>query len=151
MNNHTANHKAPDTTPDAVTSYPRILIVDDDDVTRGLHEIVLSKAGYGTESVSNGKEALLMLATADFDLVLTDRNMPLLDGTGLIRTLRAAGCRIPVMMVSGSLAGGGELPDDVRKEVAVALPKPTSLRELLAGVARSLGWRPAMLGIPCTA
>ncbi len=121
-----------------ITHNTRILIVDDDDIIRGLHEAVLSFAGYGTESAANGEEALVMLATDDFDLVLTDCSMPLLDGVGLIRALRAGGSRIPVMMVSGSLCNGGQLPADVRAEVAVALPKPVKTKKLLAGVAHAL-------------
>ncbi len=144
MSNRTEYHQARNAAPCESIPSSRILIVDDDDIIRGLFEAVLSRAGYGTESVTNGEEALVMLATAEFDLVLTDRNMPVLDGVGLIRTLRAAGSRIPVMMVSGSLANNGGLPADVRDEIAVALPKPASVSELLAGVVRTLGWIPAL-------
>ena len=115
----------------------RILIVDDDDILRGVHEAVLSHAGYGTNSAADGEEALALLAADDFDLILTDCNMPRLDGLGLIRAIRASGNRIPIMMVSSSLLEGG-LPDDVRAEVAVALPKPVRTLELLAGVAIAL-------------
>jgi CheY-like chemotaxis protein len=116
----------------------RILIVEDDDILRGLHEAVLSLAGYGTDSAAVGEEALGILAASDFDLVLTDRNMPRLDGVELIRAIRANGNLIPIMMVSGSLADGGKLPDDVAREVIVALPKPVRSLELVAGVARAL-------------
>jgi CheY-like chemotaxis protein len=121
----------------------RILIVDDDDILRGVHEAILSLAGYGTDSAADGEEALAMLATGDFDLVLTDCNMPRLDGLGLVRAMRAAGYRIPVLMVSGSLAGGSELPADVRREVAVALAKPVRSLQLIEGVARALRSVPA--------
>lgn len=138
MNSRTACHPA---TSEHIPN-PRILIVDDDDIIRGLHESALNIAGYGTESVCNGEEALVMLAIAEFDLVLTDCKMPVLDGIGFVRALRSAGSQIPVMMVSGSLAGDSELPADVRDEVAVALPKPSNLRDLLIGIGRSIGWRP---------
>jgi CheY-like chemotaxis protein len=127
---------------DEATSDARILIVDDDDILRGVNEAVLSLAGYGTDGAADGEEALAMLAIGDFDLVLTDCNMPRLDGMGLVRAMRAAGYQIPVMMVSGSLAGDGKLPDDVRREVSVALPKPVRSLELLAGVARALQAKP---------
>ena len=125
-------------TPNETVSLARILVVDDDVVLRSTHEAVLQFEGYHTESAEDGEEALVMLATSRFDLVLTDRNMPNLDGCGLIRALRKGGSRIPVMMVSGSLAGDGTLPDDVRNEVTVALPKPALVRDILAGVAHSL-------------
>jgi two-component system response regulator FlrC len=116
----------------------RILIVDDDDILRRVHETVLSLAGYGTNSAADGEEALAMLAAGDFDLVLTDGNMPRLDGHGLVRAIRASGNQIPVMMVSGSLASGAKLPPDLRREIAVALPKPVRTLDLLEGVARAL-------------
>ena len=141
MSNRNTSEDTRNLTSDKSNPGPRILIVDDDAVLRGLHETVLSLAGYGTESVGDGEEALVMLAMSDFDLVLTERNMPVLDGVSLVRTLRAAGSRIPVMMVSGSLFDGGELPADIRDEVAVALPKPSSLCELLTGIALALRWK----------
>jgi CheY-like chemotaxis protein len=116
----------------------RILVVEDDDLLRCLQEAVLSSAGYGTQGAVDGEEALVMLATEEFDLVLTDRSMPRLDGCGLVRALRAAGSRIPVIMVSGSLMDGGELPADVADEVAIALAKPASTGELLESVAQLL-------------
>lgn len=121
----------------------RILIVDDDDMLRGLHEVVLSHAGYGTNSAADGEEALAMLAGSDFDLVLTDGNMPRLDGLGLIRAIRASGSQIPIVMVSGSLADGGSLPADLIDEVAVALPKPVRSLQLLECVAKALGANPS--------
>lgn len=138
MNSYTAHSQSHILAHDKITSNARILIVDDDDIIRGLHEAVLSLNGYGTQSAADGDEALVLLATDDFDLLITDCNMPRLDGIGLIRELRAAGSRIPIMMVSGSLANNGELPADVRDEVVVALPKPAKTRDILAGVAHAL-------------
>lgn len=118
----------------------RILVVDDDDINRGLNEAVLSMEGFGTESAADGAEALVYLATGDFDLLLTDCQMPNLDGIGLIRRLRASGSRIPIVMVSGSL-NHSALPEDVASEVAAALPKPARADEILAAVRHALGDR----------
>ncbi len=119
----------------------RILIVDDDDIARGVHEAVLSLHGYGTESAADGVEALEMIALEDFDLVITDCRMPRLDGLGLIRAIRrVVASQVPIMMVSGTLATG-EIPLDIRNEIAVALAKPVRLGDLLAGVAAALGRR----------
>jgi two-component system response regulator MprA len=116
----------------------RILVVDDDPLLRLSLEAVLSRAGYSTASAGDGNEALTKLATDRFDLVITDGNMPRLDGCGLVRALRARGSQTPVMMISGMLAGGGRLPFDIRREVAVALAKPADSTDILAGVACSL-------------
>jgi CheY-like chemotaxis protein len=138
MSFRTSNLEYPSNGHDEGVIDARILVVDDDDILRGVHEAVLSLAGYGTDSAADGEEALAILANGDFDLVLTDCNMPRLDGIGLVRAIRAAGNQIPVMMVSGSLAGDGELPRDIRREVAIALAKPVRTLELLEGVARAL-------------
>jgi CheY-like chemotaxis protein len=145
MSNRTAPHELHVTTLNETTHDAHILVVDDDDILRGILESILIDAGYRTDSADDGMEALTMLATGHFDLVLTDGNMPRLDGFGLIRALRASGSRIPVMMVSASLAGDAELPADVRDEVAVALPKPAMPRELLAGIASALCLHPTGL------
>jgi DNA-binding response OmpR family regulator len=121
-----------------VVTAARILVVDDDDVLRGLYEAVLNSAGFETQSAVDGVAALVLLATGGFDLVLTDCKMPRLDGLGLVRALRTAGYRLPVMMVSGSISAPGDLPADVRGEIAVALPKPVKAGQLLAGVAAAL-------------
>ncbi len=115
----------------------RILIVDDDETLTEFHEAILTFAGYDTENAANGEDALVMLATGRFDLVVTDRTMPRLDGCGLIRALRKAGSRIPVMMISACV-GIDELPDDVCREIAVALPKPAPISGVLAAVAYAL-------------
>ena len=55
------------------------------------------------------------------------------------------------MTVSGSLAGDGELPADLRAEVTVALPKPTMPSDLLAGIAQALRPQPARANRTLTA
>jgi CheY-like chemotaxis protein len=125
------------TAPSETREKARILVVDDDDYFRGREETVLNRASYRTMGAADGEEALAPLRTGDFDLVLTDWNMPKLDGVGLIRALRAAGNRIPLIMISSSVITGRDLPDDIRSEVAVALPKDADASQILAGVAQA--------------
>ncbi len=115
-----------------------VLTVDDDDGMRCWHDAVLSRAGYRSMAAADGEEALRLLATHHFDLVITDYEMPHLDGVGLVRALRAKGSRVPIIMISGSMACNLELPSDIRREVAVTLPKPTDTFRLLAGVVFAL-------------
>lgn len=61
----------------------RILVTDDDEAIRYLCSAVLSEAGYGVDVAPDGMEALEMLNASECDLVLTDVNMPRLDGIGL--------------------------------------------------------------------
>ncbi len=66
----------------------RILTVDDSPSMRALLLQALSAQGFDVEQAEDGKEALEWLATNEVDLVITDINMPRLDGFGLIESLR---------------------------------------------------------------
>lgn len=94
--------------------------------------------GYGVVTSNDGADALERLAAEDFDLLLTDRMMPVLDGASVILALRSAGSRIPVVMVSGSLVQS-PLPPGVAREVSAALSKPARMGEMIEAVARALG------------
>jgi len=111
----------------------RILIADDDEETRNLHAAILDFEGYEVRVAVNGAEALEQLSTGRFRLLLTDRQMPVMDGETLVLALRSAGMRIPVVMLSGSLADR-PLHRRVAKEVAIALPKPVPAAKVLAAV-----------------
>jgi CheY-like chemotaxis protein len=85
-----------------------ILCVDDEDIPRTLRQLVLQKQGYEVVAASSGKEALAILATRHFDLVLTDQMMPGMMGTDLTRQVKLATPSMPVVIISGV----NELPAD---------------------------------------
>ncbi len=66
----------------------RILIVDDSASVRQVQRHVLSGAGYEVVEATDGKDALAQLGKETVNLILTDLNMPNLDGLGLIRAVR---------------------------------------------------------------
>jgi DNA-binding response OmpR family regulator len=68
---------------------PRILVVDDDTSLRTALDKTLRKAGYAVTLATNVDEAFTMLATTNFDLVLTDYRMPGKTGLSLARELAA--------------------------------------------------------------
>lgn len=83
----------------------RLMIVDDSPVMRSFVRRTLEIAGLQVEScteASNGAEALERLSEGEVDLILTDINMPVLDGEGLLRALQFDPDlrRIPVVVVS---------------------------------------------------
>jgi two-component system chemotaxis response regulator CheY len=83
----------------------RLMIVDDSPVMRSFVRRTLMIAGLEMEScaeASNGAEALEKLEHGPVDLILTDINMPVLDGEGLLRALQvdAEFRKIPVVVVS---------------------------------------------------
>ena len=65
-----------------------ILAVDDSGSMRQMVSFTLKNAGYNVVEAVDGQDALEKAATRDFDLVLTDQNMPRLDGIGLTKKLR---------------------------------------------------------------
>jgi len=68
-----------------VTTSASILVVDDDDAVQLLVRRVLEKAGHSVQTVGNGLEALKVIDAAPPDLVISDINMPELDGIALGR------------------------------------------------------------------
>lgn len=67
----------------------QVLIVDDSRSIRELLTSVLVGAGYNVTSANDGKEGLDTAQGEDFDLVITDINMPLMNGFELLKSLRA--------------------------------------------------------------
>jgi two-component system chemotaxis sensor kinase CheA len=80
----------------------RILVVDDALTVRELQRTILERAGYQVTVAVDGRDALARLAEDTFDLVLTDVEMPELDGLELVRTIRAdaALADLPVVVLT---------------------------------------------------
>jgi two-component system chemotaxis response regulator CheY len=70
------------------TRMPSILAVDDSAAMRQMVSFTLKNAGYEVVEAVDGQDALEKSAARGFDLVLTDQNMPRLDGIGLTQQLR---------------------------------------------------------------
>lgn len=80
----------------------RILAVDDSPSMREMVRIALTGAGFEVAQAVDGQEALDMARKSVFDLVLSDVNMPQMDGIELIRALRseAAYRHTPILMLT---------------------------------------------------
>ena len=112
----------------------RVLVIDDDELSREVLGLLLSGEGYEVESASCGEDALAELAGpgAKPDAVLMDLQMPGVSGEGLARLLRrACGPEMRLLAMSGSRSGLGE------SEVFDAfLLKPFSMGEFGATLER---------------
>jgi CheY-like chemotaxis protein len=88
--------------PATGTRPPCILVADDEQQVRELLRRVLTKLGYGVLLAENGRAALDVVEGRSIDLILTDINMPLMDGMALLRLLKsnAATRDIPVIVIS---------------------------------------------------
>ena len=79
----------------------RAMTVDDSKTMRDMVAFTLRSAGFVVTAAEDGKQALGLLATNPVDVVITDLNMPVMDGVALIRALRAdARWRsVPILML----------------------------------------------------
>ncbi|MDA8089864.1 MAG: response regulator [Nitrospiraceae bacterium] len=80
----------------------KILIVDDCRTTRKLLSLYVKAKGFDVQTAENGLDAIEKLAGGNINLIITDLNMPFMDGIELTRTLRAdpSYSGIPVLMVT---------------------------------------------------
>jgi two-component system chemotaxis response regulator CheY len=116
-----------------------ILTVDDSASVRQMVRFTLSDAGYTVIEAVDGNDALAKL-TQPVNLVITDLNMPNLDGIGLIRKIRAnPACKgLPIIMLTTE-------SQDARKQEGKAagatgwMVKPFSIPQILAVVKKVLG------------
>lgn len=78
----------------------RVLVVDDSVVVRDLLSEVLVTAGYHVEAATNGKEALSLLSSFRPDLVVSDVEMPEMNGFDLLQAIRSSSETLPVVLVT---------------------------------------------------
>lgn len=111
----------------------KILVVEDDLELRQLFSHVLIKNGYAVKGATNGKDALNILETDYYDLIISDIMMPVIDGYELVRQLRDAGDTTPVLMITAKDAF-----DDMRQGFLSGtddyMIKPINVNEMLLRV-----------------
>lgn len=110
-------------TPDA------ILIVEDDVATRRLYKFLLTNGGYTVLEAEDGIAALEVLAVNECALIITDMNMPRMDGFQLIKEIRQQQNNIHIIIIT---AFG--TPETERQALRIGandyLPKPLDFEEL---------------------
>jgi CheY-like chemotaxis protein len=116
----------------------KILIVDDEQFVRDLLQKVLRKRGHHVESASDAAEALDLLGSHTFDLVLTDVVMPGMDGFELLRQIKGLYPSMKVVILTG-YARKQSISDFLLYGADDYLAKPFQVHELLAAVDRVTG------------
>jgi DNA-binding response OmpR family regulator len=111
----------------------RILVVEDDVDIRRLNAEVLMESGYKVDAAEDGAVAWAALQLFDYDLLITDNNMPTVTGVELIKKLRSEDMMLPVILMSGTMPIE-ELNLHPWLQIQATLLKPYSLAELLTTV-----------------
>jgi CheY-like chemotaxis protein len=128
--------KDPHTVP-ALPKKRRLLVADDDQGIQKVMSRILSVMGYDVALAGNGLEAMALFLTGSYDLVMTDFQMPLMNGWELSRLVKEQSPNTPVIVVTGCC-------DDIQCEklntngVDAIIPKPFKLEEIGQTVQRLL-------------
>ena len=116
----------------------QILVVEDEPLVREVLSVYLTEDHHQVVMASNGREGLEAFRTREFDLVLTDRAMPEMNGDELAGEIRRHKPGQPIILLTGFgdlMAGSGEHPQDVDLVVS----KPFTLSTLREAIAKSIG------------
>lgn len=125
---------------------PSVLLVEDDRAGRHMYASWLTQAGFRVEQAHNGLQALERAFELIPDIVVTDLNIPGIDGFELTRRLKQdpRTSRVPVVAVTGYAAFAADPGRAQRAGCDVVLEKPCSaedlesaIRTVIAGAARS--------------
>ncbi|MBP6692611.1 MAG: response regulator transcription factor [Xanthomonadales bacterium] len=111
----------------------RILVIEDDANVAGFVAKGLREAGHVVDLADNGKDGLFLATTEAYDALVLDRMLPQVDGLTVLRTLRASGSAVPVLLLSAL----GDVDDRVQGLRAGGddyLTKPFAFVELLARI-----------------
>ncbi len=125
----------------ATSGKAHALLAEDNPTSRIVLSAMLSSLGFDVMSVETGAEALAAASRNDFELIVMDIQMPVMDGeeaTQRIRALEGARGRTPIIVVTAHAMSG-----DDRRYVSIGanevVAKPIDLRALAAAVARVVG------------
>lgn len=110
---------------------PLILLIDDDPQCRRDLGEALEACGLRPLAAESGEKGLELLSQRDFAAVITDWQMPGLDGLGVAEAVRAANRGVPVVMITGAAEWAWAAGEARARGVCRCLRKPIDLRALL--------------------
>jgi excisionase family DNA binding protein len=121
----------------------RVLLVDDEENVRTLLSAMLESA-YDVEVAADGQAAMRLLRTPDthYDLLISDLNMPGIDGLALVREARRVDSSLPAIIITAYSSESSAI-EALNIGVTGYLTKPFGAAQVLAAVAKALGARPA--------
>ena len=120
-----------------VSRTPRILLAEDEEAMRAYLERALTNAGYFVSAVDRGTDAVPLLETGDYDLLLSDIVMPEMDGIELAQHTAKVAPQTQVMFITGFAAVSLRAEENVPQ--AKLLSKPFHLKDLVREVDNLFG------------
>jgi CheY-like chemotaxis protein len=115
----------------------RILITEDEDSLRSFVARALRLDGHETVEAADGAEGLEALQDGEFDLLLSDIRMPVMDGIELAHRASADHPDLKILLMTG-YAEQRERADDLMEKIVDVVSKPFSLPDIRLAVARAL-------------
>jgi len=120
----------------------KILLIEDDAVTAGHLRKGLGEHGHSVDHAAQGREGLLQAAGGEYDVLVVDRMLPGMDGLAIVKTIRAAGVKTPVLFLT-TMNGIDDRVEGLEAGGDDYLVKPFAFSELLARI-HALARRPPL-------
>jgi two-component system OmpR family response regulator len=118
----------------------RLLLIEDDPKTSGYIARGLVEEGHLCDVLASGQDGLFQILHETYDVVIVDRMLPELDGLSLVKAVRAAGARVPILFLT-AVGGIDDRVEGLQAGGDDYLVKPFAFSELLARV-NALARRP---------
>lgn len=116
----------------------KLLTVDDSRAVRSMVTKAVREAGYEVDEAEDGEQGLARLEEAQYDLILLDVTMPVLDGPGMLERMRARGDKTPVLMLT-SESKRSIVANVMQSGISDYILKPFKPEELAAKINKVLG------------
>ena len=120
----------------------KILVIEDDAETADYTVQGLREEGHTVDLESGGKAGLVRAVDGSYDVLVVDRRLPEVDGLTIVKTLRGAGVKTPILFLT-TMAGVGDRVEGLEAGGDDYLVKPFAFSELLARV-NALARRPPL-------
>ena len=123
----------------------KILMIEDDVETGAYVKRGLEEEGHVVDLAANGRDGLFLAAGETYDIMIIDRMLPGLDGLGIVKTVRGAGIKTPIIFLT-TMVGVGDRVEGLEAGGDDYLVKPFAFAELLARI-NALSRRPPMASV----
>ena len=116
----------------------RVLVVDDEEAVLTLFRKTFERAHYDVDTAGDGAAAIECLRANEYDLLVTDLQMPGVGGLSVIREARRLATDLPVVIVTGRSTEASAI-EAINLGVSAYLTKPFRMGNIMAAAARALG------------